>query len=162
MNDTIMHLFSKSIFKTRLFIVILSMCIGTALSKALNSANVTNINAILCWTLGFGIFGLIALHARSFFSTDNLGRFYSRLYGAAFGLVYTSLIFLLFTVFYVGQANSFFNEVTYATIFSTALYNFIKNNYSGIEKEHLIASKMLEKQLKQDEIDKEKRKSQKK
>lgn len=129
---------------------ILAIAIGASLGISLEAANLTNIRGILGWSGFFGIFVVLWMHGKSFFSTDNLGPYYSRIYGFGFGLIYTSFVFYLFT-FYAGQQNGFFNKIAFTTIFSVAVYNFLVNNYSGIEKQHLIAKSMLDKKIAEQE-----------
>lgn len=129
---------------------ILAIAIGASLGISLEAANLTNIRGILGWSGFFGIFVVLWMHGKSFFSTDNLGPYYSRIYGFGFGLIYTSFVFYLFT-FYAGQQNGFFNKIAFTTIISVAVYNFLVNNYSGIEKQHLIAKSMLDKKIAEQE-----------
>lgn len=129
---------------------IIAIAIGASIGVSMEAANLTNIRGVLGWTGFFGVFIVLWLHGKSFFSTDNLGFYYSRFYGLGFGLIYTSVVFYLFT-FYAGQLNEFFNQVGLSTIFSVASYNFLVNNYSGIEKQHLIAKSMVDKKVAQQE-----------
>ena len=145
--------------KRRFIIAAFAIAIGSLIGILLNNANLTNVNSMFKTIAGIGVFTVLWLHAKSFFSTDDLGNYYSRIYGAGFGLIYTSLIFWAFTAFYAGQSNNFFNITAFGTIFGTAIYNFIVNNYAGVEREHLIARKMLERQMEKDAIAKEERKN---
>lgn len=129
---------------------LIAIAIGASLGISLAIADVMNIRGILGWTAGLGGVIVLMLHAKSFFSTDDLGPYYSRIYGLGFGLIYTSLVFYLFT-FYAGQQNLFFNKVAFSSMLSIALYNFLVNNYAGIEKQHLIAKTMLDKQIEKKE-----------
>lgn len=147
----------KKLQKKRLVVGVFAILLGAALGSLLEHAHVANIGSILKWSAGLGLFTVLWLHGKSFFSTDNLGWYYTRLYGAGFGMIYTSLVFLLFVNFYAGQHNESFNIVAYTTVLSTIIYNFITNNYHGIEKEHLIARSLLERQLEKDAIEKAKR-----
>lgn len=132
--------------KHKIITAILAIVIGASLGISLEAAKLTNIRGILGWSGLFGIFIVLWMHGRSFFSTDNLGPYYSRIYGFGFGLIYTSAVFYLFT-FYAGQLNGFFNKIALTTIISVAIYNFLVNNYLGIEKQHLIAKSMLDKKI---------------
>ena len=133
--------------KHKIITAFLSIGIGASLGICLEVASLTNIRGLLGWAFFLGIFIVLWLHAKSFFSTDNLGIFYSRMYGFGFGLIYASAVFYLFT-FYAGQQNHFFNKIGLSTILSICIYNFLSNNYAGIEKQHLIAKHMIEKEQK--------------
>ncbi|NWK53204.1 hypothetical protein HYG89_11735 [Acinetobacter sp. SwsAc5] len=144
--QNILEYFSKH----KMVTAVIAIALGASLGVSLELAKVMNVRGVLVWSGCFGIFVVLWLHGKSFFSTENLGPYYSRLYGFGFGLIYTSLVFYLFT-FYAGQQNEFFNKIAYATFFSVGIYNFLVNNYAGIEKQHLIAKTMLDKKIAQQE-----------
>lgn len=144
--QNILEYFSKH----KMIAAIIAIAIGASLGISLEMAKVMNVRGILGWSGFFGIFVVLWMHGKSFFSTDNLGPYYSRFYGFGFGMIYTSFVFYLFT-FYAGQQNEFFNKIAFATFFSVAIYNFLANNYSGIEKQHLIAKSMLDRKIAQQE-----------
>lgn len=150
--QNILEYFSKHKMVTAL----VAIALGASLGVSLELAKVMNVRGLLVWSGCFGVFVVLWLHGKSFFSTDNLGPYYSRLYGFGFGLIYTSLVFYLFT-FYAGQQNEFFNKIAYVTFFSVSIYNFLVNNYAGIEKQHLIAKTMIDKKLEQQEKEAQKK-----
>ncbi|WP_436659840.1 hypothetical protein [Acinetobacter sp. P1(2025)] len=137
--------------KKRLLTAVIAFAVSLPIAVVLQKAEIMSVSFILWWMIGLGVFIVLSLHAKSFFSTDDLGRYYSRLYGFGSGLAYSGIVFKIFDGFSSAGDNTVFIITAYATVLATGLYNFLINNYAGLEKDHLIARRMLEKQMLKDE-----------
>lgn len=100
----------------------------------------------LSWVFGVGVCGVLLLHIKSFFASDTneLGFYYSRLYGMFFTFTYTSFIFLVILGFGgIGiNPTSLFSLLI--AVLALGFYNFLCDNYADMAIKHLLGKSLIE------------------
>ncbi|NNH78808.1 hypothetical protein HLH17_14380 [Acinetobacter sp. ANC 5380] len=101
------------------------------------------------WILGLGATGLVLLHVKSMFSenVEDLGFYYSRLYGMCVGFIYSSVGFMILLKFKTDPSAAS-GLILLSTVLATGCFYFIKNSYSKLAESHLIGKNLIEKQKK--------------
>lgn len=102
--------------------------------------------------LGVGVVGVLSLHVKSFFATeiDDLGFYYSRLYGMFFSFCYTSLIFIVILALGGTGINPSTINMLLVVVLGFGFYNFLCDNYFDMTYRHLLAKELVEKNNKKD------------
>lgn len=101
----------------------------------------------LSWIFGMGVLGILLLHVRSFFTSDvnDLGFYYSRLYGMFFGFICTGAIFLVILGLGGKAVNPSSLYMLLVTVLALGFFNFLRDNYADMAVQHLLAKNLLEK-----------------
>lgn len=113
-------------------------------------ADLLGVTGWLSWIFGFGVLGVLLLHLKSFFSTDveELGFYYTRLYGMFFGFTCTSIVFLIILSVGGKSISSTSLFVLMIAVFGIGFFNFLRDNYSDMARKHLLAKDLIEKNSK--------------
>lgn len=100
------------------------------------------------WILGVGVIGLLHLHIKAFFHTevDDLGFYYSRLYGMFFSFILTSLVFIIILSFNSKTISNFIGFIFLFFVICSGLYNFFLDNFEDQRRKHLLGKNMIEKE----------------
>lgn len=135
---------------SKILIYIIPLVLGVLSSYALLWTELLTINGWLYWLFGLSCLCVLLLHVKSFFATDieQLGFYYSRLYGMFFGIVCTSLIFLIVLYFSKTAVSPKSLVVMLTFVFGSGYFNFLRNNYSDLAVKHLLAKELIEKNKK--------------
>ena len=142
-----MKRFLLKIKDLKLLCLLISIIGAMAVTYVLFWSNFLVVSSWLSWSLGVGVLGVLLLHVKSFFSSDvsDLGFYYSRLYGLFFSFTYTSLIFLLILAFAGTRVSITSIFVLLVVVFSTGFYNFLRNNYEDMARNHFLVKDLIEK-----------------
>ena len=132
--------------------LLVAVVIAIIFSYLLIASDLLRIGGWLSWTLGCGVVGVLYLHGKSFFMSvsDDLGKFYSRMYGFYFGLIYTSFVFLIFVSILGQEKSQTTNFIFLITVYATAIFNFLRDNYADLVNKHFIAKNLMEQNNKSD------------
>ena len=101
----------------------------------------------ISWIFGMGVLGILLLHVKSFFASDvnDLGFYYSRLYGMFFGFISTGAVFLVI----LGLGGKAINPsplyILLVAVLAVGFFNFLRDNYADMAVQHLLAKNLLEK-----------------
>lgn len=129
--------------------LLIAILLGGFAAYSLLFLDVFQIKKWFWWIIGLSTLGILSLQAKALFLNDveDLGFYYSRLYGMFVGFFYTSVAFQIMLSFVKGTDMSR-EFIWLMVIFSTGIYYFLKNSYADLSKTHLIGKILMEKQKK--------------